>query len=335
MADPIERGGIGVKNLSTALRNRIFGSASQKDRIVMFPGMKAHNLLRVASDVVDGQTVTIGADTYIVDIINTDTSANTASNQWNNVLKCISVTVAAHGRVAGDLLRVENEMVKVLRVVDANTVVVIRGRCGTTIAAHADGLDIFKSDGVHATAIPVGLVTTLTPTAFTPALVDEINNPAEGGERATAKASTIYDPGTTATAAQRANKVVAEAISVNEVVITSALPEACVLACTETLAGANNAWSAVTMYQGAAPTLGKVIGIAHVPTAVEVELDHFYVDLDFTPSWVEVIVRTTATGIIVAWVGGVLISTNRITINNAGGTDWAATDTVYVIAGGY
>lgn len=335
MADPIERGGIGVNNLSTAMRGRIFGAANQKDRIVTFPGVKASNILRVAADVVDGQTVTIGADTYIVDIIATDTTVITAGNQTNNTTKCVLVTIAAHGRVAGDLLRIENEMMKVLRVIDANTVVVFRGVCGTTVATHANGLAIYKSDAVHATSIPVGLNATLTPTAFTPALVAEINNAASGGERPSAKASTIYDPGVTATTAQRANKVVAVAISVNEILVTSAVPQACVLGCTETLAGADNGWSAVAMAGGVAPAVTKVAALSHVPTAVEVALDHFYVDLDFTPTWVEVVVRTTASGIIVAWVGGVLISTNRVTINNAGGTDWAATDTVYVIAGGY
>jgi hypothetical protein len=321
--DPRGTGGIDVHNLSQRVQERLAPASGLAERMVIRPGTKATAVLRVASLVAEGETVTIGADIYEVDIINTDSTKDTSLGQLNNTNGISQVTMTAHGRVAGDLIRVENEIMKVLRVLDANTIVVARGRCGTTIATHADALDIFISNSIPAAGrIPVGLVTTLTPAVFTPALAAEINNALAGGERATAKASTIYATHR-ATSLQAGVEMLLEAVSTG--VLTTAL--------SETLVGANNQWSAAAMAGGSAAAGVKKMGVqSRVPTATEVALGFMHFLFDFTPVIVLVDVVTTATGIRVAWVGGWTITGGRVTVDNAGGVDWAATDTVRVTA---
>lgn len=293
------------------------------------PGTKALAVLRVSANIVEAETVTIGpitingvaiTDVFEFDVVNTDTTVNTASGQWNNTNDPISATVTAHGLVAGDLLRVENEIVKILRVVDANTVVVARGRAGTTTAAHADGVDIFKSATPPAANIPVGVVTTLTPAVAIPALVDEIINAVcTNGERCASKASRIYQR---LTAATFTNEMLLSAI--NPGVLTTAVAEA--------MAGANNAWDTAAMRGGAEPGQKRSAIVKRTPNATEVALGTMRIPLDFTPTSVFVAVITTADGLAKAWVGARLITTNLVTLDNTGATDWAATDDVYVIA---
>ena len=58
------------------------------------------------------------------------------------------------------------------------------------------------------------------------------------------------------------------------------------------------------------------------------------IPLDFTPTFVLVHVVATATGIELAWDGGILIdaTNNVVTLDNDGLADWATTNTVYVLA---
>ena len=58
--------------------------------------------------------------------------------------------------------------------------------------------------------------------------------------------------------------------------------------------------------------------------------------VDFLPTMVQVQVRVTASGAIKAWDGAIAIidaagDINYVEIDNGGATDWAATDTAYVI----
>lgn len=316
---------ITAANLDPSLEARIFEAPNQRTRVVLSPGTRASNVLRVAANVVEGETVTIGSDIYEVDIINTASGVNTSGGNLNTTAAASQVTHAAHGRVAGDLIRVENEIMKVLRVLDANTYVVARGRCGTTIATHADALGIFVSNGIPAAGrIPVGLVTTLTPAVFTPALVAEINNAQAGGERAVSKASTIF-------ATFQATSLQAGA----EMLLAAIDPGALATATTETLAGVNNGWSSATVVGGSSNDVRKISGAARVPTATEVALGTMQFIFNFVPAYVTVSVIVTATGVPTAWVGGIVIGAGGlVTVNNAGATDWAVTDTVRVTAYG-
>lgn len=302
------------------------------NRAFISVGAKAFGLLRVAADVVNGETVTIGGRVFEVDIINTDSTKNTAGGEWNNTANPITVTMTAHGRAAGDLLRVESEIFKIISAINANTLKLARARSGTAAAAHADAVDIFQSDAAPAANIPVGLVVTLTPAVFTDALVAEINNAAPQGleeNRPVAKASDLW------------SRIVASGPSDNEVLIVGKGVGAVTLATTETLGGVNNVWSAATMLGGSAPPTAqkKRVTLSRVPTATEVALGKMYFDFDFLPTKAEVLVQVTSTGVETLWNGGRVISTpaapgggGRVTLDNVGTVDWAATDTVYVSA---
>lgn len=100
-------------------------------------------------------------------------------------------------------------------------------------------------------------------------------------------------------------------------------------ATTETLAGANNGWSAATLLNGRAPGSQEYSVIRREPTAVEVALGVMHFCFDYPPVLSDIRVVVTATpGIALAWDGAVTISGNRLTINNTGSVDWSTTNTI-------
>lgn len=279
------------------------------------PGEKAVNQLRVASNVVSAETVTIGANVYEIEIVNTDTTDNTsAANSFNNTTDPLTLatftTSYPNTTIAvGGLLRLENEIIR-CTASSGGSRTFSRGQSGTTTAAHADSsVDIFKGDGIAGgSTIAVGMVTTLTPTVFTAALVDDING-----------------VGTVAASA--------EAISANEVLLYADSVGVLATACTETLGGANNAWTSTTMYGGAAG--GRISIQKRVPLTQEVTLGNMHFHFDFAPTVLAARVAPTATpGVAKAWDGAVTVSGNRVTLDNSGATDWAATDTVVLTVTG-
>jgi len=215
------------------MRNRrranIIGAGDQH---VFDPGVRAINVLRVATDGADAQTVAIGNDVYELDR-------------------------AANGVVAGRI----------------------------PVTSHGDD----------------------TPAEVTDALVAAIN-------------------------ANRASSVTALGISDNEVLIVAKGDGPVAIACSETLAGADNAWAAATMYGGSGPSGKQQTVLSRVPNATEVALGQMHIALPFNPGIVMVDVRVTNDGTKKAWDGGIAYAANRVTLTNAGDTDWAATDTVKVLA---
>lgn len=198
------------------------------------PGRRAINVLRIASNVADEETVTIGSVTYEFD------------------------------------------------------------RAGDGVAT--------------AGAVPVTGHADDTPANATDALIAAIN--ANGGE-----------------------PVSAIDISDNEVLIVVDQPGNTQIACSDTLAGANNGWAAAATYGGRDPGARRVSLQQRVPNSTEVALGNMHFLFDFQPSMVLVLVAPTDTpGKLTAWDGAVSISGNRVTVDNSGVTDWAGTDTVTVIA---
>ena len=124
----------------------------------------------------------------------------------------------------------------------------------------------------------------------------------------------------------------AVAISVNEVlVLTNSDASALTLPCSETLAGANNAWAAAAFYGG---QLAKPQGVSlaqRAPNATEVAIGNLHFVFPFAVGAAMAQVRSS-TGASKAWDGVLTISGSRVTLDNAGATDWAATDTVVVLA---
>lgn len=100
----------------------------------------------------------------------------------------------------------------------------------------------------------------------------------------------------------------------------------------ETMAGANNAWDTAALRGGQDADYRAAASASRVPNATEVALGNMHFVFPFTVATAVAEVRVTAGGTPKGWVGGVTISGNRVTLDNAGATDWAATDTVTVIA---
>ena len=219
-------GGLDVYTLPMLLNSIVKGG-------VAAPGHPAGGLvgvLEVEDDVVDGETVTIGSDVYQIDIINTDSTDNTAGGLWNNMTNPLIVDCTGLAGVLtlveGDLLRIGTEIMKVTDVnIDGVTYTFARGRCGTTPASHADVEDIYISDAPGMLDIPIGLVTTLTAIAFATAAEEEIE--AESSHLVQVEVTT---PGT----GDRNLEVTVPAATA---LLTTA----------ETLSGAGNAWQALTV----------------------------------------------------------------------------------------
>ena len=167
-------GGLDVYTLPMLLNTIVKGGVAAP----VHPAGGLVGVLEVVDDVVDGETVTIGSDTYQIDIINTDSTDDTAGGNWNNTtdpltVDCTGMAILALG--VGDLLRIENEIMKVTGIDPAtDEYTFARGRCGTTAAAHADAEDIYISDAPGMLDIPIGMVATLTPTVFAAALEQEV-----------------------------------------------------------------------------------------------------------------------------------------------------------------
>lgn len=342
------QGGLDVGNLSPRLVARILpdqGSvalnAALRDSLAVRPGVCAVANLYVPANVVDGDTIVIGADTFIVDIINTSTGSTctglatgTADPTTLTLNQAPALTIAA-----GDLLLIESEILKVVRKISSTVYVVARGRCGTTAATHANGTTVKQSDAAHATYIPIGLVTTLTPAVFGPALVDEFTNAATaGGEVCASKAPT-----------ENAN-FTAYALEVGQQILFKAIePGVDVTATTEEFtASTDNVWGAATFTGGQdAAVLSSDIA-TRVPTAAEELVGQMHFAFPFTVREVIVQMVITATGQQVAFQGQVLkqyaestdvaLPGTVVTLRNVGAastayiTGFAATNTVKVLA---
>lgn len=100
------------------------------------------------------------------------------------------------------------------------------------------------------------------------------------------------------------------------------------LACSETMGGTNNEWASANMFGGAAASTAKIVSVERVPTAVEVALTQMHFDFDFAPTVISIMMRVTATNALRAFDGDFSVSGNRVTVNQDGSVDFAATDTI-------
>lgn len=123
--------------------------------------------------------------------------------------------------------------------------------------------------------------------------------------------------------------------SINEVLLVGSGPGSVGATFAETSVGADNDVDAA-LKGDVAHGSPAVLATARVPTAAEVALGELHVAADFViDGWV-IRVETTATGVVVAWDGVALKETGGdvLTVGNGGAVDWAATDTVHVLAWG-
>ncbi|MCA3717606.1 MAG: hypothetical protein IM674_05060 [Brevundimonas sp.] len=182
-----------------------------------------------------------------------------------------------------------------------------------TIGTRVYEFDTDATPSITAGNVRVDVVAAQTPTAASAALVAAIN-------------------------ADALSNFWASAPSVNEVLIVGKTAETAVTACAETLAGTDNAWNSANTYGGLSSVNGRFSMVSRVPSAQEVALGVMHFAVPFAPLAAIAAVRVTSTGAVKAWDGALLFvatgNDNRVTLNNAGTTDWAATDTVTVMIRG-
>lgn len=175
------------------------------------------------------------------------------------------------------------------------------------------GRDVFELDTNSATTagnIAVNVAGNLTPTLAGPLLVAAINN-------------------------ANTQKLVAVQIAVGVLGVYANEPHQGLgaMPCGETLAGANNAWDAAAMYGGNAGVAPQTLLVQRAAIAAEVTEGSAYFFLPFTVVSAMAFVRTAA-GVSKAWDGAVSFTANRVKLDNAGATDWAAGDVLFCLASG-
>lgn len=274
------------------------------------PGCNENALLRLSGNVAHGETFTISNVKYRLIQLNT-AMQNLANNVLNNTKTGIIpgvVFAGAHGLSARQLFRVNNEAFRVVTVDSTTQVTVERGFAGTTVAAQASGQAALVAanytgvDLVNERLIPLGA--TLTPAVAGPAIALAVN--------------TFKQLGITATYLSTPTHVLfSKPVDGTGVTLAEAMANA-------TIDAAFNG--------GVAKAQAIVAKVTRVPTAAEVTDGYLHAVFPFTVKHAIVSIRITATNAVKAWDGAVTISGSRVTLDNAGATDWAATDTAIIEA---
>lgn len=314
------------------------------------------NLLRVASAVAEGETVTIGNfvievdtdDSYTTGRIrinlsgsNAAAAAGTLTSTGVNVTDGDTVTLGAVTYRFKDTMAQAND---VKRGSDAATTLAnLKKAINATGTA---GTEYFAGTVVHPTIIAGAITST------TLAVAARVKGTAGNSLASTETAATLsfgaaaLAGGVDATAAEFTDAFVlavngastgwrATELAGNYVFVQEATPVGvnASTAFTETLAGTNNAWAAATARVGNGPAAGaeNVVMVKRTPTTLEVTAQNMAFPFSFNPTVAEVTVRTSA-GVARAWDGALTISGNLVLVTSSGSTDVAADDIVTVWA---
>lgn len=329
-------------------------------------GSRAINQLRLASVVINGETVTIGTDIYEVSTVNSGTVTAGHVKIDLSPGSGVSAAVSAQGTLTSDNTNVANGATvtigskvytfqTVLTNVDGN--VFIGASADASLTNLASAINLTTGAGTTyaaATTANAALTTAGAVTAHAIVITATVAGVAGNSIASTETSAHLafdavtlgtttagVDPTVTQTATaialainNHASDYGAEKISANEVLIEKSTVGVDTRACTETLAGANNAWTSATMYGGLPAQTKRISVQKRVPLAQEVTLGTMHFVLPFVPTYVRAFARVTSSGLDKLWVGATIQSGNRVTLDNSGATDWAATDTVYVYAEG-
>ena len=119
-----------------------------KDLLSKNQGTLDFAILARSGAVTDGQTFTIGNDVYEFHQINTDTGVDTANGELNNAdTGNVVITIPDGSHLgAGSVLRVQNEYLYIVSATKTDALA-RRGAFGSTVVAHANGLNIHEADG--------------------------------------------------------------------------------------------------------------------------------------------------------------------------------------------
>lgn len=319
-------------------------------------GAREINVLRMAAAAAPLETVTIGGDVYQVNVgsgvvagrISVDVSAGGAKSVG-------TLTSDATAPSDGDTVTIDGKVYTF-----KTTLTPTEGQVliGASAAIALDNLKLainrtapdtndgvkYKIAAAHSTvSATTNTDTTQVVQALITGVAGDLLATTESGSHTEWGAATLasgadptaeqfIDAMVLAIAASNTQGIAAAKISATELLIYSVVARSIALACTETLAGTNNSWSAAAMYGGAAAAIKKQQAFSRVPTAAEVVHGNMHFMCTFTPTKVFTEVVVTSSGVPKVWLGGVTITGNRVTLDNAGATDWAATDTVRVLA---
>lgn len=331
-------------------------TASQLNAIPSNAGAVALGVVRIASAVKDGETVTVGADIYEF-----DTDASVTSG--NILVDCTGGSeIAAQGTLSmatkptpGDTVTLGTTVYTFVPDGTANAAGEIdvgadAAEAQVNFVAAVNGSDgwndphplveagNFAADDCVITALTPGTAgNTIASTETFTALGNVFDAVALGTTTAGVDptAGEGSDALILAINTSATEDVAAIDIGANEVLIVADEAGAVTLALAETMAGANNVVDTSAMRGGVAAASVSIATIARVPNATEVALGNLHIPLSFVPTFAFIQVRVTADGTIKAWDGGMTIVGGAhpyIKLTNAGNVDWAATDTVYAIA---
>jgi len=77
--------------------------------------------------------------------------------------------------------------------------------------------------------------------------------------------------------------------------------------------------------------MGKCLGLRHVVTAGNVSDAVIAFNTDSSAATGALVTVRTAAGVLVAWDGVITVGSDVVSIDNTGGVDWAATDTIDIV----
>lgn len=302
------------------------------------------NLLRVASAVADGQTVTIGDVVYEV-----DTGGGTTADNVPVVVAATKASQTLTGTGSpitdGDTVTIGSTVYrfKDTPVQDYDV------KIGSPyLAALTDAINKGPTTTNYFPSTPAHPTVTASTTSATVIVATAKVGGVAGNSIATTETSSVLSWGNTTllggvdpTAAAFTTAFAASVNNNGPIGVSATRPQADVvivadkysraLATTETLAGANNLWANATLVGGINPVNHDAVITARVPSATEVTLQLMVFSFNFAPVAADVTVRTSA-GVYRAWDGAITISGNTVLVASSGSVDVAANDIVTVTA---
>lgn len=311
------------------------------------------NVLRVASAILGGETVTIGGMVFEAskDAL-TDTSRVLVDLSGSSFAFATQTLTLSGNAVADETVTIGSTVytfkaspsaafqVKV----GANAAESIQNLLAAIMTGEGAGTLYGTGTTPHPDVVVTGsTATTLVITAKVEgtagnsiATTETMTNGAWGSTTMAGGAAATADQFSTALVAainaQPNCRVRAEKISSNEVLIYTKIADETV-ACAETLGGTNNAWAAASTYGGSRGEVVRLGGaISRTPNATEVALGNLHFVFSLNVNAAQAFVRTSA-GASAAWDGATTITGRRVTLGNGGSTDWAADSTVTLIVG--
>lgn len=323
-------------------------------------GAHALGIVRFAGVTGDEETITIGSDVYEFDTHVAETLANAGAIRLD---VSGGSTVHSQGTLTMDTQPTATDTVTVgsttytwvasgatsgqinvgadLAAAKVNFVAAINGTDGINSANAEASAAAFVGNDCVLTALEGGtdgdaVATTETFTAGTNVFDAATLGTTTAGVDPTAGESS--DAFIAAVNASGTEAIRAIDISANEVLLVATSIGAVTTAISETMATADNTVDTAALRAGQAVSTGRLFRDSRVPNATEVALGNMHFVLPFDPTVVIVQVQVTATGAAKAWDGDKIITVAAgsdpafITVNNDGATDFAATDTVQIIA---